>query len=191
MPTMPGRSAFTSIVRLACASLATLCAAASLWAADAQPPERLVVDGAGTLSRAGYARRSHLLDTMPLYVLALYADGPAERARLGSAAVAKALRIDVMYADDLRRRIPFDWRRELVPPLEPPAAAHLSGAFAPVRSGDVIVIEYVPEDGTTVRVNKGVAVSRADHDLMLAFLDHWLGQRPVSEELKRALLAAS
>jgi hypothetical protein len=26
-----------------------------------------------------------------------------------------------------------------------------------------------------------------NHDLMLAFLDHWLGQRPVSEELRRAL----
>jgi hypothetical protein len=32
-------------------------------------------------------------------------------------------------------------------------------------------------------------VSGAHHDLMLAFLDHWLGDRPVSEELKRTLLA--
>ena len=31
----------------------------------------------------------------------------------------------------------------------------------------------------------------AHHDLMLAFLDHWLGQRPVSEDLKRTLLAPS
>jgi hypothetical protein len=32
-------------------------------------------------------------------------------------------------------------------------------------------------------------VSGAHHDLMLAFLDHWLGDRPVSEDIKRTLLA--
>jgi len=37
-------------------------------------------------------------------------------------------------------------------------------------------------------VNKDVAVSRASHELMLAYLDHWVGQRPLSEELKQALL---
>jgi len=31
-------------------------------------------------------------------------------------------------------------------------------------------------------------ISRAPHGLMVAFLDNWLGQRPVSEELKRTLL---
>jgi hypothetical protein len=36
-----------------------------------------------------------------------------------------------------------------------------------------------------------VAVSDANHDLMLAFLDHWLGQRPVSDEIKRTLLGSS
>ena len=52
-------------------------------------------------------------------------------------------------------------------------------------------VEYVPGKGTAVRVNKAVAVSGAHHDLMLAFLDHWLGQRPVSEELRHALLGSS
>ena len=82
----------------------------------------------------------------------------------------------------------FDWRRELIPTVEPAAAVHLKGTFAPLQYGDVVLIEYLPQKGTTVRVNRAVAVENADHDLMLAFLDHWLGQRPVSEELKRALL---
>jgi len=38
-----------------------------------------------------------------------------------------------------------------------------------------------------VRVNDATAVSGAKHDLMIAFLDHWLGQQPVSEEMKRTL----
>ena len=55
--------------------------------------------------------------------------------------------------------------------------------------GDVVLVEYTPARGTFVRVNRAVAVSGAHHDLMLAFLDHWLGDRPVSEAIKRALLA--
>jgi hypothetical protein len=69
--------------------------------------------------------------------------------------------------------------------------AHLLGSFAPLRHGDVVQIAFVPAKGTTVRVNKAVAVSGAPHDLMLAFLDHWLGERPVSDEIKRTLLASS
>jgi hypothetical protein len=75
--------------------------------------------------------------------------------------------------------------------LEPAATAHLRGTFAPLRNGDIVLVEYVPTKGTTVRINRGVAVSGAHHDLMLAFLDHWLGQQPVSEEIKRMLLTPS
>jgi hypothetical protein len=87
--------------------------------------------------------------------------------------------------------VALDWRGELIPPLEPQAVKHLRGAFGPLRHGDVVQIEYVPGRGTTVRVNRGVTASGAHHDLMLAFLDHWLGDRPVSADMKRALLGGS
>jgi hypothetical protein len=104
---------------------------------------------------------------------------------------AKALRIEITYENDLRRRVAIDWRRELIPPLEASAIAQLRGTFAPLQHGDVVLIAYAPTTGTFVRVNKSVAVSEANHDLMLAFLDHWLGQRPVSEEIKKTLIGAS
>jgi hypothetical protein len=164
-------------------------AAASLGARDNRPPEHISVGGSEPLRLWGQAQRTHLLGTVDLYSVALYSDGTGDRARLASADIPKALRIEVTYEDDLRRRVAIDWRRELVPSLGPPAVAHLRGSFAPLRRGDVVHIEYLPQKGTAVRVNKGVAVSGAHHDLMLAFLDHWLGDRPVSEELKRTLLA--
>ncbi len=152
-------------------------------------PPAVTPDGASPLPLAAEAARVHLLGAVEMYTLALYVEGPAlDRQVLASPDVAKALRIEITYEEDLRRRLPFDWRRELVPRLEPAATTHLRGSFAPVRDGDVVLIEYAPGRGTTVRVNKGVAVSGAHHDLMLAFLDHWLGQRPVSEEIKRQLL---
>jgi hypothetical protein len=165
--------------------------AALLHAQGIAAPDQVAVEGAGQLRRVGHGHRTYLLGTLDLYTIAIYSSGAAGRDSLASVDVAKALRIDVTCTEDLRRRVTIDWRRELVPRLEPQAVAHLRGSFAPVRHGDVVSIEYTPARGTSIRVNKAVVVSRAHHDLMLAFLDHWLGNRPVSEELKRTLLAGT
>lgn len=174
---------------LVCCLTFVLFAGASPRANDAQPPSELVLDGVGTVPLAGHARRTYLLDTVEAYTIAVYVSGSLNQEHLAAADVSKVLRIGVTYVDDLRRRIPHDWRRELVPPMEAAATAHLSGTFAALRSGDIVLVEYAPRKGSTVRINRAVAVSGAHHDLVLAFLDHWLGQRPVSEDVKRTLLA--
>jgi hypothetical protein len=164
--------------------------AAHTLAQSAEHPQSMAPEGGASIPRAGEATRVHLLGLVDLYGLALYVAGSATREHLLSPDVPKVLRIQVIYEEDPRSRIGIDWRGELVPKLESAAAAHLRGTFAPLRRGDVVLIEYVPGNGTTVRVNKAVAVGGVNHDLMLAFLDHWLGQRPVSEEIKRSLLAS-
>lgn len=152
-------------------------------------PSSLDVNGA-PLEKIGEAVRSFLLGQEEAYGVALYVDGSSvDVARLASADTPKALRLVVRQKDEIRPRIALDWKRELLPRVEPGVATHLQGTFAPLRHGDVVLIEYAPRKGTTVRVNSAVAVSGADHDLMLAFLDHWLGQNPVSEDLKQHLLA--
>jgi hypothetical protein len=154
-------------------------------------PRAHAPDGGVPLPLAGQATRAHFLGSVDLYGLAVYAEGGRiDPAQLAAANAAKALRIEIAYKDDLRRRLPIDWRRELVPALESAAIASLRATFAPLQQGDVVLIEYVPNKGTSVRVNKSVAVSGINHDLMLAFLDHWLGQRPVSLEIKQALLSS-
>jgi hypothetical protein len=172
---------------------AVLIASSLSVAASAQPvehPQSITPDGGTSVPRVGEATRVHMLGLIDLYGLALYVTGSVSRANLLSPDVAKVLRIQIVFEEDPRYRIGIDWRGELVPRLESAATAHLRGTFAPLRSGDVVLIEYVPGKGTTVRVNKAVAVGGVNHDLMLAFLDHWLGQRPVSEEIKRTLLGS-
>ena len=170
--------------------LAVVFTTAAPNARELRLPEQITVEGV-SLRRTAQAHRTHLLGSLDLYAISLYSDGPIEPQRLASTDVAKALRIDVTCTDETRIRVGFDWQRELVPRLEPRAVTHLLGSFAPLRHGDAVQIEYVPAKGTTVRVNKTVAVSGAHHDLMLAFLDHWFGERPVSEAIKRMLLASS
>jgi hypothetical protein len=166
-----------------------LFAVSSPGAQPGQNPPAMHLDGGATLPLAAHARRVHLLGAVELYAVALYADKPMfNRDGLVSADTPKALRIQVTYEEDPRRGVAIDWRRELIPRLDPAPTAHLRGTFMALRHGDVVIIEYAPAKGTVVRVNRVVAVSGAHHELMLAFLDHWLGQRPVSEDMKRALL---
>jgi hypothetical protein len=164
--------------------------AASTVAQSVEHPRSFTPDGGAPVPLAGEATRLHLFGQIDLYSLALYVAGSASRENLLSPDVSKVLRIQILYEEDLRYRIGIDWRGELVPRLDSAATAHLRGSFAPLRRGDIVLIEYVPGKGTSVRVNKAIAVGEVNHDLMLAFLDHWLGQRPVSEEIKQALLAS-
>ena len=176
---------------------AMLCSLALTIGAQAQtvePPATIASAGGGApLQRAAHASRVYLLGQAEMYTLAIYVEAPPlDRVRLAGRDVTKTLRIQITYKEDLRGRYPVDWRRELLPPLEETAEAHLFGSFAPLRHGDVVLVEYAPGRGTSVRINnRSVAASSASHDLMLAFLDHWIGQRPVSEELKRALLGGA
>ena len=157
-------------------------------ATSSEPPASLRLDGGTSLTRAGQVSRDHLLGLIQIYNVAIYFDGPIDRGRLASPQAAKALRIEVTHGND-DRRLPVEWWRELIPKLEAQAVAHLMGTFGGLRSSDVVQVEYVPGQGTTLRVGRTVVVTGVNHDLMMAFLDNWIGQRPVSEEMKRALLA--
>jgi hypothetical protein len=152
------------------------------------PPATLAPEGGTPLPLIGQAERVHLLGARQLYGVALYSAAAVTDPRLASPETSKVIRVEITYENDLRRQITIDWRRELIPPLDGRAIVQLRGTFGALQRGDIVLVEYTPTKGTSIRVNKGVAVSGIDHDLMLAFLDHWLGQRPVSEELKRALV---
>jgi hypothetical protein len=153
-------------------------------------PRTLNANGTAAIAKVSEASRVALLGTVPLYSVAIYADR-LDRAQLASPDVAKALRILITFKPDLRRSFPVDWRRELVPNLEPAGRTTFLGLITPLQQGDHILVEYTPQKGATIRVNDGVAASVASHDLMLTFLDHWLGERPVSEDMKRQLLGTT
>jgi hypothetical protein len=178
--------------RISLTAFAMAIVAASSAGAQSTPRTITPEGAAQPLPRAGQATRVDRLGLAPLYTVAVYAEDAAlRRVQLVSPDQAKALRIDIDYKDDLRRQIWVDWRRELVPPLSQAAMTQLRATFASLRQGDVVLVEYAPAKGTAIRVNDAVVVSEASHDLMLSFLDHWLGQRPVSEQMKQALLGGA
>jgi len=60
--------------------------------------------------------------------------------------------------------------------------------FQDLHKGDVVLLDYIPEQGTRVTIkgmNKGVIKGS---DFNRALLSVWLGEDPVTEELKDAML---
>jgi hypothetical protein len=157
-------------------------------AAHGQPPAEIRI-GFTPLPVVAEGSRTDQLGGEALYTVAIYAGiRPLEVTELAKADAPTALRIEVATDDDPASPLTRPWRRELVPRLAPAATSQLFAILRTVRKGDVLQVEYEPGSGTTIRVNALTVASRGPHDLMVAFLDQWLGQRPVSEDLKRTLL---
>lgn len=60
--------------------------------------------------------------------------------------------------------------------------------YRDLEEGDRIQLHYVPENGTTVAINGESLFVDPGRDLIHAVLDQWVGEAPVSDELKEALL---
>jgi hypothetical protein len=69
-----------------------------------------------------------------------------------------------------------------------PRIEQFNSLFETVSEGDVILLDYIPGQGTVVSIRgqrKGVIDG---HDFNRALLSIWLGEEPVGEELKQKLL---
>ena len=62
------------------------------------------------------------------------------------------------------------------------------GAVKAVKTGDVILIDYVPGSGTRVVVNGEVKGTIPGEDFNRALLRVWLGEQPADAALKKAML---
>ena len=62
--------------------------------------------------------------------------------------------------------------------------------FTDAKKGEIIILDYAPENGTKViiaGVEKGVIPGKDFNDAMLSI---WLGDKPVSKDLKAKLLGS-
>lgn len=76
---------------------------------------------------------------------------------------------------------------ESMKPLAP-RLAQFNELFQTVKKGDVITLDYIPDDGTTVSINGAGKGKIPGADFNHALLEVWLGEDPVDADLKQALL---
>ncbi|ACL72469.1 conserved hypothetical protein [Thioalkalivibrio sulfidiphilus HL-EbGr7] len=69
-----------------------------------------------------------------------------------------------------------------------PRIRQLHDAYRSVRPGDRYVMEYLPDQGTVLRLNGEPLVTVEGRDFARAYFGIWLGDEPLSSNLRNALL---
>jgi len=66
--------------------------------------------------------------------------------------------------------------------------ASLHKSYVDVKPGDCYVLEYGPEMGTQLKLNNKLAFSTTQKGFKSVYFGIWLGQNPLSDDLKEELL---
>jgi len=162
--------------------------------ADVDVAEEIVQANGTSLHLNGAGIRSKFF--FKIYIAALY----LEKTSSESAAViagdgGKQMLMHFLYDEVEKDDLVEAWNEGFEENGTPAQLAELSGQinafnalFDTVKSGDRIILDYIPGVGTTVwirGVEKGRIVGKPFNDLLLSI---WLGKEPVSEDLRDELL---
>jgi hypothetical protein len=148
--------------------------------------QTLLLNGAGI-------RKKFFMD---IYIGALYlpAKTPDSSAILSDNGPASVL-MHFLYSEVGKDKITDGWNDGLKANLDAAAmqaiAADLerfNALFRTVHKGERIRIDYVPGTGTAVRINDELRGTVAGNAFYRALLKVWLGDKPVSKSLKKAML---
>jgi len=158
-------------------------------------PDTLSLSGSNTplvLNGAGI-REKFFLD---IYIGALYLEKPMHDPAAILADTGRAgILMHFTFSEVSREKIIGGWTDGLAENLSAermsaikPRLDKFNTLFRTVVKGDVIHIDYLPESGTQVRINDEWRGSVEGNDFFRDLLKIWLGTKPVSKSLKRAML---
>jgi hypothetical protein len=157
-------------------------------------PERVQVPGDKDelqLNGAGI-RSKYMFD---VYVAALYLPRPARDAE-AVLTMPGAKRIAMHFLFDIsREKLLEGWREGFTFNLDPqqiealrPRIERSYRFFRSVRQGDTVFIDYLPDQGTCLRINGERKGCIPGADFYRAVLQVWLGKHPIQYPLKRQML---
>jgi len=147
---------------------------------------RLVLNGAGIRYKFFFK----------IYVAALYLPAPDnDDIRILHSLPPNRMKMQITYSEVPYEKLVSGWvggfKNNTTPStfsILEPRLKQFNHMFSTLHEGDVVLLDYFPEEGTRVTIKgaeKGV-IKGADFNR--ALLSVWLGKDPVTEELKSALL---
>jgi hypothetical protein len=133
---------------------------------------------------------------MDIYIGALYLpEKSASAAAILSSPEPASVLMHFLYKTVSKEKITAGWMEGLEANLSPaemqrlqPALEQFNQLFLTVHAGDAIRIDYQPGSGTEVRINNEWRGKVAGDAFFPALLKVWLGEHPVSDSLKNAML---
>lgn len=147
----------------------------------------LTLNGAGIRSKVFFK----------IYVAGLYLENPAKDA---AAVLAdngrRKMQLHIIYDTVEKEKLVAAWlegfdgnlTKEERKALDERITA-FNAMFDTVKKGDIIVLDYIPEKGTSVTVAGAAKGNIEGKDFSDAMFSIWIGKKPVTEELKKALLS--
>jgi hypothetical protein len=178
--------------------LALMCACAvssqAKEIAGVEVADQITREDGKTLQLNGAGLRSKFV--FKVYLAMLYLENPSDQAeQVISDAGAKQMIMHFLYKEVGGDDLVEAWNEGFENNGSPEQIAALkdeitsfNALFDTVKSGDRIVLDYDETTGTSVIIRgqlKGVIAGKAFNDLLLSI---WLGEKPVTKELRTALL---
>lgn len=181
---------------LVCFCLLFALPAAALEIAGVSVPESIKTEDGITLTLNGAGIRTKVF--FDIYIAQLYLEQPAADTKDVLAADShKSMVMHFLYKNVEKAKLIEAWNEGFLGNNSPEQLAELKGRidqfnamFSDAKKGDVIALDYTPGVGTKVTiagVEKGVIPGKDFNDALLSI---WLGESPISKDLKAKLLAS-
>jgi Chalcone isomerase-like len=149
------------------------------------PGKEMVLNGAGM-------RTKFVFD---IYVAAFYAGNPVKKFSDVNSSRPMRMAMHFVYDEVSKEKLVDGWNDGFEDNLSSEQLKRFekeikqfNDLFETVRKGDVINLDYVPEHGTSVTINNNAKGIVEGADFFKAILLIWLGDDPVGDDLKDALL---
>lgn len=146
----------------------------------------LILNGAGI-------RKKFFMD---IYIGALYLESKtAETKAILNGTGAASVMMHFLYSEVSKDKITDGWTDGLEKNTSHTKMQTLQESltsfnklFRTVRKGDVIRIDYLPDNGTQVRINGEWRGTVEGNDFFRSLLSLWLGEKPVTKSLRESML---
>lgn len=171
------------------------CPAYALTISDVNVADEVVVDNGATLQLNGAGIRSKFI--FDIYIAELYLEKPSkEAAQVIADPGHKRVVMHFLYKSVGQDKLVDGWNEgfsgnlssEVKAELQPRIDMFNSMFTEEMKSGDVVIFDYLPEQGTRVSIKDTVKGIIPGKDFNDALLSIWLGDEPVGSSLKKAML---
>ncbi len=156
--------------------------------------EQLSLPEAGTLVLNGAGIRYKFF--FKIYVGALYLpQKQSDAVKVLAANSPSRIVMHIVYDEVPRQKLVNAWNegfennssQQVLQQIQP-RIDEFNSWFGDLRQGDVVLLDYLPGQGTRVSIKGEVKGVIPGEDFNRALLSVWLGEEPVTEELKDAML---
>jgi len=152
--------------------------------------------GGQTLSLNGAGIRSKFV--FDIYVGALYLTTKTSDAKQAiNMAGPKRISMHFLYDEVEKEKLTDGWTDGFENNIDEksfnalkPRLAEFNKLFVTVKKGDVIILDYTPQQGTSVTINGQLKGKVTGADFNQALLKVWLGNEPADEDLKEGMLGS-